>query len=59
MVESEAAVERPPCPRCGVTTFPTRRTMRVHNLEGAKAIPLQKTVEVWRCPSCAKEMPRT
>ena len=42
-----------------MAAYPSSRTMKVHNLEGSRAVPLQKTVEVWRCPSCGFESPRT
>jgi hypothetical protein len=32
--------------------------MKVHNLEGNKAVPLQRRVAVWRCPACGFESPR-
>lgn len=58
MADPGGSPERPPCPRCGVTTYPSRRAMRVHNLEGARAVPEQKVVDVWRCPACGAETPR-
>ena len=58
MSDPQSAAARRPCDRCGVQAYPSRRTMKVHNLEGSKAVPLQKIVEVWRCPSCGFESPR-
>lgn len=52
------ADERPACPRCGVTMFPSRRRMRTHDIEQQKAIPRDKVVETWRCPACGRETPR-
>jgi hypothetical protein len=55
---TETPPETPPaCERCGVRTYPTRREMRMHQLR-AGAIPENKTVDVWRCPSCGLEAPR-
>lgn len=48
----------PPCERCGTTTFPSRREMKSHGLDGNKAIPRHKVVETWRCPRCGQEAPR-
>ena len=59
MADPQTTAERKPCERCGVAAYPSRRVMKVHNLEGAKAVPMEKTVEVWRCPSCRFESPRT
>ena len=54
----ETLPETPPaCERCGVRTYPTRREMRMHQLR-AGSIPENKTVDVWRCPSCGLETPR-
>jgi hypothetical protein len=48
----------PACPADGVTMFPTTRTMRSHGLEAGKTVPYERTVTVWRCPKCGKELPR-
>jgi predicted RNA-binding Zn-ribbon protein involved in translation (DUF1610 family) len=48
----------PPCPACGIAMMPSRRTMRVHNIRSGRAIPEDKTVDVWRCPACGREQPR-
>jgi len=58
--DTEAPVqEPPPCERCGVRTYPSRRAMRMHQIAGGKAIPQDQVVDTWRCPSCGREMPRT
>ena len=31
----------------------TTRVMRSHGLQAGKAIPHDKTVDVWRCPACS------
>ena len=49
----------PPCPKDGITMRPTTRVMRSHGLQGGKAIPEDKTVDVWRCPACGRELPRS
>ncbi len=55
---SETAAETPPdCERCGTRTYGTTRQMRMHQLR-AGAVPENKTVPVWRCPSCGREVPR-
>lgn len=57
MTEETSAETPPDCERCGTRTYPTRRQMRMHQLR-AGAIPENKTVDVWRCPSCGREAPR-
>ena len=37
----------------------TTRVMRSHGLQAGKAIPDDKTVNVWRCPACGRELPRS
>lgn len=49
----------PPCERCGTRTFPSRRSMRSHDIATGQAVPQDKVVDTWRCPSCGREMPRT
>jgi predicted RNA-binding Zn-ribbon protein involved in translation (DUF1610 family) len=49
----------PPCPKDGITMRPTTRVMRSHGLQAGKAIPEDKTVNVWRCPACGRELPRS
>jgi len=59
MTETETAPQTPPaCPRCGVTMFPSRRAMRSHDITSGQAVPMDKVVDTWRCPSCGREMPR-
>jgi ribosomal protein L37E len=58
MSDPHFAAERRPCDRCGVAAYPSTRVMKVHNLEGNKAVPLQRRVAVWRCPACGFESPR-
>jgi predicted RNA-binding Zn-ribbon protein involved in translation (DUF1610 family) len=58
MPDLQNPAERRPCDRCGVAAYPSSRKMRMHNLEGSKAVPLAKLVAVWRCPSCGFESPR-
>ncbi|HEX2503352.1 MAG TPA: hypothetical protein VHK00_05375 [Miltoncostaeaceae bacterium] len=48
----------PACPKDGITMRPTTRVMRSHGLQGGKAVPRDKTVDVWRCPACGRELPR-
>lgn len=48
----------PDCPVHGIAMRPTTRVMRSHGLQGGKAIPEDKTVNVWRCPACGREQPR-
>jgi len=48
----------PACPRCGIAMRPTTRVMRSHGLQGGRAIPEDKVVDVWRCPACGREAPR-
>jgi predicted RNA-binding Zn-ribbon protein involved in translation (DUF1610 family) len=38
--------------------FPSRRAMRSHDITSGQAVPLDKVVDTWRCPSCGREMPR-
>jgi hypothetical protein len=33
--------------------------MRSHQIHGTQAVPQDKIVDVWRCPRCGREMPRT
>ena len=57
--DTEAPAQEPPaCERCGTRTYASRRQMRMHQIHGGKAIPQDQTVQVWRCPSCGREMPR-
>lgn len=54
------ADETPPnCPVHDIAMRPTMRTMRSHGLHAGKAIPEDKTVTVWRCPVCGRELPRS
>jgi ribosomal protein L37E len=48
----------PACERCGTTTFPSRRKMLRHRLEGGKAIPQEGYADTWKCPRCGREEPR-
>ncbi len=48
----------PPCERCGTATFPSRRSMRTHDITTGKAVPQDKVVDTWRCPACGRETPR-
>jgi len=48
----------PMCPRDNIVMRPTTRVMRSHGLQAGKAIPHDKTVDVWRCPLCGREEPR-
>jgi hypothetical protein len=59
MTEIQATTPDPPaCERCGTRTYPSRREMKMHQLR-AGDVPMNRTVDVWRCPSCGREMPRT
>ena len=49
----------PACPRHDVAMRPTTRVMRSHGLHAGRAIPADKTVNVWRCPICGREEPRS
>lgn len=49
----------PMCPRDNIAMRPTTRVMRSHGLQAGKAIPHDKTVDVWRCPLCGREEPRS
>ena len=49
----------PPCPKDGITMRPTTRVMRTHDIQSGKAVPEDKTVAVWRCPACGRELPRS
>ena len=58
-MSTEATTQDPPdCERCGTRTYPTKRRMRMHQIQGGQAIPQDRVVAVWRCPSCGREMPR-
>jgi hypothetical protein len=59
MAEEPAAATPPDCPVHGIAMRPTTRVMRSHGLEGGQAIPHDKTVNVWRCPACGRELPRS
>ena len=48
----------PPCPRDGVAMRPSRRTMLAHDISSGHAVPVERTVDVWRCPMCGRELPR-
>jgi hypothetical protein len=56
--DTSAAAQPPACPRHGIAMRPTTRVMRSHGLQGGKAVPHDKTVDVWRCPVCGREEPR-
>ncbi len=59
MTETETSqATPPPCERCGVTTYPSRRQMRTHDITSGQAVPMDKVVETWRCPACGRETPR-
>jgi hypothetical protein len=32
--------------------------MREHDISTGKARPIDRVVDVWRCPACNREMPR-
>ena len=49
----------PPCPKDGIAMRATTRVMRSHGLQAGKAIPHDKTFDVWRCPACGRELPRS
>jgi hypothetical protein len=37
----------------------SKRSMRTYDMvRGGPAVPIDKTVEVWRCPACGRELPR-
>ena len=60
MTETETTpATPPPCERCGTRTFPSRRNMRTHDITTGQAVPQDKVVDTWRCPSCGRETPRT
>ena len=46
-------------PADGIPMRPTTRVMRSHGLQAGRAIPRDKTVDVWRCPVCGREEPRS
>ncbi len=58
MADETTSAGPPPCPKDGIAMRPTTRVMRSHGLEGGKAVPEDKTVDVWRCPACGRELPR-
>jgi hypothetical protein len=58
MATSDPAGEPPPCERCGTRTYPSTRHMRDHDISSGKAVPIDRIVDVWRCPACNREMPR-
>jgi hypothetical protein len=53
------AAEPPACERCGARTYPSTRKMLSHDISSGQAVPREKVVDVWRCPRCSREMPRT
>jgi len=57
--ESAMTQQAPDCERCGTRTYPTTRTMRIHDMSRGRPIPQDQVHPVWRCPSCGREAPRT
>lgn len=51
--------DAPDCDRCGTRTYATTRTMRTHDITTGRALPRDTTYQVWRCPSCGREAPRS
>lgn len=59
MTEAATDASIPPgCPKDGIAMLPSRRTMRTHDISSGRAIPVDRTVDVWRCPACGRELPR-
>jgi predicted RNA-binding Zn-ribbon protein involved in translation (DUF1610 family) len=56
---SDAPTPPPACERCGTATYPSTRTMRTHDITSGQAVPRDTVADVWRCPRCGREMPRT
>jgi hypothetical protein len=57
--ETPPTQQAPDCERCGTRTYPSTRTMRMHDISTGRAIPRDEVYPVWRCPSCGREAPRT
>ncbi|MGD9694476.1 MAG: hypothetical protein AB7V42_02315 [Thermoleophilia bacterium] len=53
---ADEPTEAPPnCPKCGIVMRPATRA---HGTVRGRAVPRDTAVNVWRCPACAREMPR-
>jgi hypothetical protein len=48
----------PPCPKDGIAMRPSKRTMLTHDISSGRAVPVEQTFDVWRCPACGRELPR-
>jgi predicted RNA-binding Zn-ribbon protein involved in translation (DUF1610 family) len=59
MTEAAADPSVPPaCPKDGIAMRPSKRTMLAHDISSGQAVPVERTVDVWRCPMCGRELPR-